>query len=148
MQFNTVASAGMKILNELERFPADISPLDSAVPKQPLNAAVQMMNEGVGILLRVIYPIIPHITTRLWSDLGFEKTYGNMVDAPWPQPDATALVRGEIEIVLQVNGKLRGRISVSPDTREEKLRELAIADETVARYVAGKPVKKIIVVPG
>jgi leucyl-tRNA synthetase len=148
MQFNTVASAGMKILNELERFPVDTSPLDSVVPKQPLNAMIQLMNEGVGILLRVIYPIIPHITSRLWSDLGFEKTYGNIVNAPWPQPDASALARGEIEIVLQVNGKLRGRILVSADTKEEKLRELAIADKTVARFVAGKPVKKVIVVPG
>ncbi|MHB8623765.1 MAG: leucine--tRNA ligase [Sulfuricaulis sp.] len=149
MQYNTVVSAGIKILNILEKLPADSAPLDPSAPQPaPINARQQLMNEGVGILLRIIYPIVPHITSNLWHELGFEKTYGNIVNAPWPQVDQAALERGEIEMVLQVNGKLRGRMSIPTDTQEEKLREFALANEAVARHVSGKAVKKVIVVPG
>ncbi|MHB8742380.1 MAG: leucine--tRNA ligase [Sulfuricaulis sp.] len=149
MQYNTVVSAGIKILNILEKLPADSAPIDLSAPRTaPINARQQLMNEGVGILLRIIYPIVPHVTSNLWHELGFEKTYGNIVNAPWPQVDQAALERGEIEMVLQVNGKLRGRMSIPTDTQEEKLREFALANEAVARHVSGKAVKKVIVVPG
>jgi leucyl-tRNA synthetase len=146
MQFNTVASAGMKMLNVLEKFPADAAPLDSTEPP-PLNAKLHLMNEGVGILLRIIHPIVPHITSKLWQELDFEKELGNIIDAPWPQVDKTALKQDTLEIVVQVNGKLRGRIQVPANADRSETEAIALADEKVARHIAGKPVKKVIVVP-
>ena len=138
-QFNTVVSAGMKLLNMMERTPTSDARLDQRV---------QIMHECVGILLRMLCPIIPHITTKLWQELGFEKELGNVIDALWPKADESALKRDSLEIVVQVNGKLRGRVSVPTAAAEDRVREIALADEVVARYVAGKTVKKVIVVPG
>jgi leucyl-tRNA synthetase len=138
-QFNTVVSAGMKLLNMLERTPA-------AEAQQ--NQRVQVLNESVGILLRVLYPIVPHITATLWTGLGYSQQFGDILDAPWPRPDESALARDRIELVIQVNGKLRGRVSVPADAGEEQVRTLALAEEGVARHTQGKPVRKVIVVPG
>ncbi len=129
-QFNTVVSAAMKILNALDRLAGVKS---------------DETREGLSILLRLLAPITPHICHHLWLALGFGE---DILAAPWPEPDPAALATDEIQIVVQVNGKLRGRVSVPVQAGEDKVRELAIADETVARYVAGKPVKKVIVVPG
>ncbi len=142
MQFNTVASAGMKILNILER------PLASPMLKLPGNARIQLTNEGVGILLRIIYPIVPHITSKLWLDLGFEEVMGNIIDAPWPLVDQAALERSEVEMVLQVNGKLRGRVNVPASASQDEVQKIALADENVTRHMEGRTIKKIIVVPG
>jgi leucyl-tRNA synthetase len=137
-QFNTVVSAGMKLLNMLEKTPSADTPLNQRVP---------VMHECVGILLRMLYPIVPHITAKLWQELGFEKELGNIIDAPWPKPDESALKRDALEIVVQVNGKLRGRVTVPAGAGDEKVRELALADENVQKHIAGKAVKKAIVVP-
>ena len=142
MQFNTVASAGMKMLKVLER----VAQHQPSTPKS--NAKVRTMNEGVGILLRIIYPVVPHISSKLWKNLGFEEKFGNIIDAPWPTTDEAALKREILEIVVQVNGKLRGRVTVPADAAEERVRELALAHEDVQRHVAGKDIKKMIVVPG
>ncbi len=138
-QFNTVVSAGMKLLNMFER---------TTTSDANLNQRVHILHECVGILLRILYPIVPHITAKLWQELGFEKELGNIIDAPWPMADESALKRDSLEIVVQVNGKLRGRVIVPADAAEERVRELALADETVQRHIAGKAVKKAIVVPG
>ncbi len=129
-QFNTVASAGMKILNALDRLSGVTSP---------------EAKEGLSILLRLLSPIIPHVTHVLWRELGFGD---DVSTAPWPEHDEAALVQESIELVVQVNGKLRGRVSVPARATEQQVRETALADEAVVRHVAGKPVKKVILVPG
>jgi leucyl-tRNA synthetase len=133
LQYNTVVSACMKMLNMLE---------------ENRNASPTVLREGTAILLRVLYPTCPHITWQLWSDLGFDKQYGDLLDAPWPEPDPAALEQDEIELVVQVNGKLRGHIRVPKSAAKEAIEKMALADEGVARHTEGKPIKKIIVVPG
>jgi leucyl-tRNA synthetase len=129
-QFNTVASAGMKILNALDRLAGVTSP---------------EAKEGLSILLRLLSPITPHVTHVLWRELGFGDDVAN---APWSEHDEAALVQESIELVVQVNGKLRGRVSVPSQAPEQQVRETALADAAVARHIAGKSVKKIILVPG
>jgi len=137
MQYNTVVSAAMKMLNALE----DAKLADGAAD----NAALK---EGLGILLRTLYPIAPHITHALWNELGYAREYGQLLDAPWPQADPAALVTDEIDLVVQVNGKLRGQIRVPAQADRATVEAAALADATVQRFMAGAPVKKLIVVPG
>jgi len=101
VQYNTVVSAAMKVLNALA---------DAAPATLPLSDA--LLRESLGILLRVLYPIAPHITHVLWGELGFTAELGELLDAPWPRPDPAALKADMIELVVQVNGKLRGSIRV------------------------------------
>ncbi|MEF9996968.1 MAG: leucine--tRNA ligase, partial [Burkholderiaceae bacterium] len=114
MQYNTVVSATMKMLNTLEG-----AKLDAA------GAAVA--RECVGILLRVLYPIAPHIAHSLWNDLEYGRDHGEILDAPWPQPAADALVADEIELVVQVNGKLRGSIRVPAGADKAAIEAAALA---------------------
>jgi leucyl-tRNA synthetase len=133
LQYNTVVSACMKLLNTLE-------------DNRAANPAV--VREGLSVLLRVLYPACPHITHVLWEDLGLENEAGPIIDAPWPEPDAAALEQDEIEMVVQVNGKLRGSIRVPKTAGKDEIEKQALADEGVKRHTEGKPVKKVIVVPG
>jgi leucyl-tRNA synthetase len=133
-QFNTVASAAMKMLNSLQESGKDA--------KGTLRTAAY---EGFGILLRVLYPIAPHVCDALWRDLGYVADVGA---APWPVVDSQALETDEIELVLQVNGKLRGHLRVPKSASREQIEQLAINHEAVTRFAEGKPVKKAIVVPG
>ena len=133
LQYNTVVSACMKMLNALEENRAG----DPAV-----------LREGLMILLRVLYPACPHITWQIWNDLGCQNEFGDLLDAPWPEPDPAALEQEEIEMVVQVNGKLRGQIRVPKNAGKEAIEKLALDDEGVKRHTEGKPVKKLIVVPG
>jgi leucyl-tRNA synthetase len=129
-QFNTVASACMKILNALERLPEEDTAADE---------------EGMSILLRLLSPITPHIAHHLWRELGFGE---DVMRAPWPEPDAAALEQEEIELVVQVNGKLRGSIRVPKAADRAAIEGLALANPNVQRFVAGHNVKKVVVVPG
>ena len=129
-QFNTVASAAMKILNALEGLPAARGPL---------------AEEGLSILLRLLSPITPHLAHHLWRALGFGE---DVMRAPWPEPDAAALERDEVELVVQVNGKLRGSIRVPREADRGAIEGLALANPNVQRFVAGQNVKKVVVVPG
>ena len=104
--------------------------------------------ETLGVLLRVLYPVVPHITWHLWRDLGYANELGDLLDAPWPHVDEAALVADEIELMLQVNGKLRGSIRVAAKAAKEDIEKLAAAQEEVARYLEGRPPKRVIVVPG
>jgi leucyl-tRNA synthetase len=90
-------------------------------------------------------PVVPHACHALWHELGHA---GAVIDERWPSVDAAALLRDEIEVVVQVNGKLRGRVTVPADAAEAAVREAALADEGVQRYVDGKPIRKFIYVPG
>lgn len=92
--------------------------------------------------------MVPHITHVLWTELGYAGVYGDLLDAPWPQVDEGALVQSEIELVLQVNGKVRGSIVVPADADRAAIEAIAAKDEAVQKFAEGKPPKKIIVVPG
>ncbi|MFX9310601.1 class I tRNA ligase family protein, partial [Acinetobacter baumannii] len=83
--------------------------------------------ETLGVLLRVLYPVVPHITWQLWRDLGYAHELGDLLDAPWPHVDEAALVADEIELMLQVNGKLRGSIRVAAKAAKEDIEKLAAA---------------------
>ena len=144
-QFNTVVAACMKILNLLMTRNMGTGPVNSDGRRYLMSARDYIQNEGFGILLRILAPIAPHITQTLWRSLKF---VDDVLNAPWPKVDTDALRQDTLEIVVQVNGKLRGRVSVPAAAAEDRVREIALADEVVARYVAGKVVKKVIVVPG
>ncbi|MGE5161599.1 MAG: class I tRNA ligase family protein, partial [Betaproteobacteria bacterium] len=103
--------------------------------------------EGLGILLRVLYPIAPHITHVLWQELGFAAALGDLLDAPWPAADEEALRQDEIELVVQVNGKLRGAIRVPAAADKSAVEQAALADPAVQKFVAGAAVKRVVVVP-
>ncbi|MFC6522004.1 leucine--tRNA ligase [Undibacterium arcticum] len=135
-QYNTVVSACMKMLNTLEGAKLDDSAVSNAV-----------IAEGLSIFLRVLNPVAPHITHVLWQELGYAKADGDILDAPWPQVDAAALVQAEIELMIQVNGKLRGSITVAKDADKATIEAAALANEQAQRYIEGTP-KKIIIVPG
>jgi leucyl-tRNA synthetase len=128
-QFNTVASAAMKILNALEGIPGR-------------NAASE---EGLSILLRLLSPITPHLAQHLWRELGFGE---DVMSASWPEPDPAALEQDEIEYVVQVGGKTRGSLRAPKAAGQPALESLVRASELVQKYATGKPIKRIIVVPG
>jgi leucyl-tRNA synthetase len=132
-QFNTVASAAMKILNALERAPRDTA------------TAVEVIDEGFSILLRVLSPTTPHICDYLWRELG----YGDDILASnWPEAQESALEQDEVELVLQIDGKLRGSFCVPADADREATATAALHTEIAQKYMAGKQHKKVVVVPG
>jgi leucyl-tRNA synthetase len=137
MQYNTVVSGAMKLLNALENFNDDGSRGSRAA-----------LREGLGILLRAIYPATPHLTHALWVELGYAAQYGDLLDAPWPQADPSALVQDEIELMLQINGKLRGAIVVPAGATKQQIERAAIASDVFQKLAAGAVPKKVIVVPG
>ncbi|HEX6137842.1 MAG TPA: leucine--tRNA ligase [Casimicrobiaceae bacterium] len=136
VQYNTVVSAGMKMLNTLEDV-ADDAP-----------GAAALAAEGLSILLRVLYPVVPHTTWVLWRDLGYADRGGDLLDAPWPAVDEGALARDEIELVLQVNGKLRGKLVVPTTADKVAIEAAARAAPEVARHGEGAVVRKVVIVPG
>ncbi len=131
--FNTAVAAVMELLNAITRF-EDETPVGRAVVREALESAVLMLS-----------PMAPHICHALWKSLGHANA---PVDEAWPVVDESALEIDTIEIVVQVNGKLRGRISVAADADRDTVGELALADPNVQRFVEDKEVRKTIVVPG
>jgi leucyl-tRNA synthetase len=136
IQYNTVVSACMKMLNTLEAAKLDASTGSDAV-----------LSEGLSIFLRMLNPIAPHITHVLWQELGYAAKLGDLLNARWPEVDAAALEQSEIEMMIQVNGKLRGSITVAKDAGKASIEAAALAHENVQKFLSGPP-KKIIVVPG
>jgi len=133
-QFNTVASATMKMLNAIEKMGPFQDPGMKAV-----------IAESFGILLRVLSPITPHIAHALWRELG----YGDdILHAAWPEPQEEALIQDEVELVLQVLGKTRGSITVPASADKAAIEAAAVASEVAQKFMEGKPAKKVIVVPG
>jgi leucyl-tRNA synthetase len=133
MQYNTVVSGAMKLLNGLEGFKG---------------IAPAVLREGFGILLRALYPACPHSTWVLWNELGYAKQFGDLLDAPWPQVDEGALVQDRIELMLQVNGKLRGSIQVAADADKATIEAAAIASPDFQKFSQGMAIKKVIVIAG
>ncbi len=137
MQYNTVVSGAMKLLNALEGFALDGSAGTAAV-----------LREGFSVLLRALYPACPHVTQGLWTDLGYAAQGKQLLDAGWPAVDEAALVQDEIELVLQVLGKTRGSVRVPAAADKAAIEAIAVASPEAVRWMEGKPAKKVVVVPG
>ena len=131
--FNTAIAAVMELMNSLARSD-DRSPQGRAV-----------MQEALDIVVLALSPVVPHACHALWRELGHATA---VVDERWPQVDAAALEREAVEVVVQVNGKLRGRVTVPVGASEDLVREAALADVNVQKFVEGKPVRKFVYVPG
>jgi leucyl-tRNA synthetase len=141
-QYNTVVSAAMKMFNTVE--PVKLGEGTGAA--QAIRPAV--LRECIGILLRMLYPVVPHLTHRLWIEMGYADVNNFILDAPWPEVDEAALVQTEMELVLQVNGKLRGSITVAADASKDAIEAAALQSEITRKALNGGSPKKVIVVPG
>ncbi|HCR13256.1 MAG TPA: leucine--tRNA ligase, partial [Desulfovibrio sp.] len=135
-QFNTAIAAAMELVNFLY---ANVE----AIKAEPKGA--KAASSAVATLLTVLSPIAPHICEELWQRIGHTNL---LIDQPWPRHDPAALVTDEVEIVVQVCGKLRGKVSVPRDASKEDLERAALADANVAKHIEGKTIRKVIVVPG
>ncbi|MDD2801261.1 MAG: leucine--tRNA ligase, partial [Methylococcales bacterium] len=133
LTFNTAIAANMELVNTLSRF-VDESDNGRAVRQEALESIVLLLS-----------PIVPHVTHQLWLDLGHQQA---VVSEQWPKVDESALAQNTLELVIQVNGKLRSKLSVSVDAGKDEIEKLALSDEQALRFMEGKPVKKVIVVPG
>jgi leucyl-tRNA synthetase len=131
--FNTAIAAVMELMNSLGRF-EDRSPQGRAVMQEALELVVLMLS-----------PVVPHACHALWRELGHA---GVLVDERWPEPDPRALERDSVEVVVQVNGKLRGRVTVPAGADEATVREAALADANVQRFMEGRTLRKFVYVPG
>jgi leucyl-tRNA synthetase len=131
--FNTAIAAVMELLNALTRAEDD-----------SVNGRA-IVREGLETIVLLLAPIVPHITESIWRAM---ENNSFLIDEAWPEADKAALVRSEIQLIVQVNGKLRARITVGVNEEEESIKALALADDNVSRFAAGKEVKKIVVVPG
>jgi leucyl-tRNA synthetase len=132
--FNTAIAAVMELTNALYAFEPK---------KLPLNAAV--LKEGIETTVLLLAPFVPHISEELWQALGHQE---GMEKSVWPSFDSEAVVEDEVLIVVQVNGKLRGKINVEAGASEEAVRGFALADEKVKAFIDGKNIRKVIYVPG
>jgi leucyl-tRNA synthetase len=137
MQYNTVVSACMKMLNTLESAKLADDYNDHAV-----------LTECISVLLRILYPACPHICDALWQQLGFAAMAGDLLDTTWCEVDESALVQDELELMLQINGKLRGSITVPASADKVAIEAAALASEAFVKQAAGAAPKKVIVVPG
>ena len=131
--FNTAIAATMELLNALAKFDED-TPVARSVAQEVLENAVLLLN-----------PIVPHIAEALWSEL---RPGSQLREQTFPEADTAALVQDEIELMIQVNGKLRGKLLVSKDADKASIEQLALAHEAVQRHLEGAAAKKVIVVPG
>ena len=133
MRFDTPVAAVRELLNLYGEL-RDRSPVARAVAQEVLEDAVLLLS-----------PIVPHIATALWSGL---RPGTELIDQPWPAVDPLALVQDQVELVVQVNGKLRGHIRVPSNATREQIEAAALADESVRKFIDGKAPKKVVVVPG
>jgi leucyl-tRNA synthetase len=133
LQFNTAIAAVRELLNLYSDL-KDRSPAARAVAQEVLEDSILLLS-----------PIVPHITTALWKEL---RPGTRLIDQPWPAVDRDALVQDSIQLVVQVNGKLRGHVSVPANATREQIEATALRDETVLKFMAGQKPKKVVVVPG
>ncbi|WP_133039553.1 leucine--tRNA ligase [Shewanella fodinae] len=131
--FNTAVAAVMELMNNLQKAPQDTAQ-DRA-----------LMDEALSAMVRLLYPITPHLSFSLWQALGHA---GDIETAAWPEVDNEALVEDSKLVVVQVNGKLRAKITVAADAEQSQVEALALADEQVQKHTEGKTVRKVIYVPG
>ncbi len=131
--FNTAIASCMELSNTLSRHNTETA------------QGRAVLQEGLMILTMMLAPVAPHITEVMYQALGGE---GLLASASWPKVDGLALKRDSIELMVQVNGKLRGKISVEPDATQDKVEAMALMDDGVQKYTEGKAITKVIVVPG
>ncbi|WP_029408158.1 leucine--tRNA ligase [Thiomicrorhabdus sp. Milos-T2] len=131
--FNTAIAACMELMNEVSKFTEDS------------DAARGVMQEALEIVVLMLSPMAPHMSQSLWNTLGHD---ASIVDIQWPEVDESALVKSEIELMVQVNGKLRGKIEVAVDADKDSILAAAKADDAVLKFIDGKDIVKEIVVPG
>jgi leucyl-tRNA synthetase len=137
MQYNTVISGAMKLLNAIDDFKGAAE-----------DGGAGALREGFGILLRTLYPAAPHIANTLWDRLGYDAALGPLLDAPWPAVDPAALEQDMVELVLQVNGKHRGSIRVGAKAGRQEIELAALASEAFVKLAQGAAHRKVVVVPG
>jgi leucyl-tRNA synthetase len=131
-QFNTAVAAIMELLNAISRFEPEGED------------DILVLKESVEAMVRLLYPMAPHIAEELWGFLGYQES---LVDKPWIEWDKGIVESAEITIVLQVNGRVRSQVLMDPDSTEEEIKQAAFSDEKVKNYIAGKEIKKVVVVP-
>jgi leucyl-tRNA synthetase len=159
MQYNTVVSGAMKMLNALESKADEwvdttthafstLTPEEQQAATEGSEGLDIALAEGFSILLRCLYPATPHIAHTLWQGLGYAGQMGELLDAPWPKVDEAALQRDEIELMLQINGKLRGSVIVPASADKAAIEAAALANEAFIKQANGAAAKKVIVVPG
>ena len=130
--FNTAIAAVMELINALNKA-TDDSDNGKAI-----------LREGVEAVTLLLSPIVPHIADAIWRGLGYADS---IIDTRWPVADDSTLARDEIELIVQVNGKLRAKIHVAVDEKDDEIKEIALKHENTVRFVEGKEIKKIIIVP-
>ncbi len=130
--FNTAIAANMELLNHVAKY-TDLTDQGSAIKQEALESIVLMLS-----------PIIPHVCEKFWSYLGRDVLVAN---ATWPVYEESAMVLDSIELVIQVNGKLRGKLIIANDASKDAIEQLALDNESIKRFIENKPIKKIIVVP-
>jgi leucyl-tRNA synthetase len=131
--FNTAIAAVMELMNTLQR-------LD---PAQAANQA--LLHAGLDAVARLLAPIVPHITQAIWEALGHTEM---LIDAPWPEANPEFMQQEEITLAVQVNGKRRDEIRVPVDATEDAIKEAAMNSENTRRFVAGRDLRRVIVIPG
>lgn len=131
-QFNTAIAAVMELLNDTSRFEPEGK------------GDVSVLRESIEAMVRLLYPIAPHVTEELWAELGYGET---LVDKPWPAWDKGLVAGAAITVVVQINGKVRAQLSLESDVTEEDMKEAAFADEKIQGHLDGKEPRKVIVVP-
>jgi leucyl-tRNA synthetase len=131
--FNTAIAANMELLNEVGRF------------KDDSRSGRAVLQEALELVVLMLSPIVPHISHTLWQALGHEDS---VADRTWPQADEGALVKDSVELVVQVNGRVRGNISVAAGAGDELIIDTALAEPNVKRFMQGKALRKAIVVAG
>lgn len=133
--FNTAISAIMELVNEIN---------NSVVKDQNDEASKQVMREAIETVILLLSPFVPHISEELWQELGYKES---IVNHPWPEFDPNAILEDEVLIVIQINGKLRDRMIIPASLGEEEIKASALKSERVQKFIQGKEIKKIILVP-
>ena len=131
--FNTAIAAVMELINTLTQSQDDS------------DNGQAILREGLESTVLILSPIVPHITDVIWRDFGHEE---QIINALWPDVDESALVQEKIQLIVQINGKLRARIKVPADADQGTIKAMALAEEKVLRFTEGKSIKKVIIVPG
>jgi leucyl-tRNA synthetase len=131
--FNTAIAAVMELMNAVAKL------------QDPSPAARSLMHEAMESIVLLLSSVVPHICHALWREL---KPGTELLDQPWPQADSAALVQDEIELIVQVNGKLRGRICVSRGTQPQVIERLALENDQAQKFIGNQQVKKVVIVPG
>ena len=132
LTFNTAIAANMELLNAVSKFKAETE------------ATRGLRQEALDNIVLMLAPIIPHVCDELWQALGHDD---DLINAQWPVFDAAALVLDEVQMVVQVNGKLRAKITVAASLDKESIEKLALSEDNVIKFIDGKPVRKVIIVP-